>query len=153
MRSFRGETTSHFLVVSDGKSKRAPHHRSASTFEYEMRAAQHRTSKMEFTGFLRRRRRFRSGKFIPVSRHGTRHLLDAGRFVAGSEVRSSSFDRFPVMGGFANCASVPICMSLYTPSTHRLFAASRAACHRSWHDFLCRRDPAQNAPSAGRSIT
>ena len=98
VRPFRGETTSHLFVVSDGKPKRAPHHRTASSLKNEMGAAQHRTSKMEFTGFLRRRRRFRFGNVFPLSSHGTRHFLDAGRLHAGSESLSSSVERFPEMG-------------------------------------------------------
>ena len=81
MRPFRGKTASGIFAVSNGISKRAAHHRTTSACENEMSAAQHRTTKVEFTEFLRRRRRFRSGMFFPGSRHGTRHLLSGDNTV------------------------------------------------------------------------
>jgi hypothetical protein len=153
MRSFRGETTSHFFVVSDGKSERAPHHRTASSLKNKMRAAQHRTSKMEFTGFLRRRRRFDLGTFIPVSRHGTRHLLDAGRFLAGSEYLSSSVDRFPVMGSVATIRPCPS-KRHYTRHLH-IVCSRRFVPRRLDRGMISSASdaPAPRAPATGRSIT
>jgi hypothetical protein len=122
MRPFRGKTASGIFAVSNGKSKRAAHHRTTSASENEMSAAQHRTTKVEFTEFLRRRRRFRSGKFFPVSRHGTRHLLSGDNTV--TLVWSVSPRQFIVVVRFVfQRQSVDNdLVSLYTSDSFRFFA-------------------------------